>query len=91
MNFGWFFISLLVTFAALTVALPTCVEVYHRYRRSHFVQCPKTRREASVVVSPGVAAASSAFLPTHIHFIKSCSLWPEYRRCGCRCLSQLRP
>jgi hypothetical protein len=89
MNIVWFFVSLTVTFLALLVSLPSCVELYHRYRRSHFVVCPENEQQGSVVVSAGLAAASSALMPIQLH-IKDCTLWPEHKHCGRRCLRQIR-
>lgn len=85
----WFLLSLFVTFIALTIALPGCVETYNRHRRGHFVECPHSGKQGAVMVSAGLAAASSALLPTRLH-IKDCTLWPEHSRCSRRCLIQIR-
>jgi len=86
---GLFLLSFIVLFVALTVALPGCIETYTRYRRGHFVICPETQRQGAVVLSAGLAAASSALLTTHLH-VKGCTLWPEQRPCSRRCLAQVR-
>jgi hypothetical protein len=86
---GLFLLSFIVLFVALTVALPGVVEVYTRCRRGHFVVCPETQKQGAVVVSAGLAAASSALLPTKFR-IKDCTLWPEQRPCSRRCLLQVR-
>jgi len=82
-------VSFLVTSAALTVALPSCLEVYHRFRRARHFSCPETDKPASVVLSAGVAATSSAFVSTQLH-VKGCTLWPVHRNCGRSCLAHLR-
>lgn len=86
---GLFLLSFIVVFIALTVALPGVVEVYTRCRRGHFVVCPETQKQGAVVLSAGLAAASSAFLSTKLR-IRDCTLWPEQRPCSRSCLSQVR-
>jgi len=88
-NFALVIISCLVTFAALTVALPSCVGIYRRYRRGLLVSCPETRRQASIDLSAALAATTSAFVPPQLH-IKGCTMWPEQRQCGRSCVKQLR-
>jgi hypothetical protein len=82
-------VSFLVTTAALTVALPTCLQVYHRFRRSRPMPCPETGEAASVAVSAGLAATSSAFVSPQLR-VKGCTLWPVHRDCGRSCLGHLR-
>ncbi len=84
-----FIVSFLVTTAALTVALPRCIEVYHRFRRTRAMACPETGKPASVAVSAGLAATSSAFVSPHLH-VKGCTLWPVHGDCGRSCLGRLR-
>jgi hypothetical protein len=74
---------------ALTVALPGCVEVYRRFQPGRTVFCPETERLGSIVISPIIAAATSALAPCWIH-VTRCSLW-DGRRCRLRrCVKQLR-
>lgn len=68
-----FIMSFLVSFLALALVLPTCVETYARYSRSKFVQCPEENKPAVVDIAAGLAATSSAFLPT-IRKVRTCSL-----------------
>jgi hypothetical protein len=84
-----FILSFLVSFLAISLALPGAVELYQRYRRSHFVVCPETQQECGVTISPLVAATSSAIMPTRLH-VKECTLWPDRKPCSRRCLWQLR-
>jgi hypothetical protein len=84
-----FAISFLVSSAALFVALPRCVEIYHRFARGHLVECPESKRQSTVVVSPGIAAGSSA-IAGPLLVVRGCALWPENRHCKRRCIAQLR-
>lgn len=86
---GLFLLSFIVLFVALALVLPGAVEVYTRCRRGHFVICPETNKQGAVALSAGLAAVSSALLPTKLH-IKDCTLWPEHRPCSRRCLLQIR-
>jgi hypothetical protein len=89
-NLDLIIISCLVTFAALTAALPGCIEIYRRYHRGHLVSCPETRRQASIDLSATLAAATSAFIPLQLR-IKDCTMWPENRHCSRSCVKQLPP
>lgn len=82
-------ISTMVSFAALLVALPQCVEVYHRFIRGHLVECPERHQQSTVTVSAGIAAGTSAIVGP-ILVVRGCALWPENRRCERHCVSQLR-
>lgn len=82
-------ISTLVLFTALYMALPGSVEVYHRFMRNHFVECPDNHQQSTVTVSPAVAAGTSVIAGT-VLFVKGCTRWPEHRGCRRHCRSQLR-
>lgn len=84
-----FIMSFLVSFIALAVVLPGCVETYARYSRSKFVECPEEHKPAVIDVAAGLAATSSAFFPT-IRKVRTCSLWPGKPPCHGRCLLQVR-
>ncbi len=84
----WFLASVVLTFLAVLLAMPDCVQMYNRYRRNHFVACPENSRECTIEISAGLAATTSALLPTQLH-ITHCSLWPKMRHCRRRCLLQM--
>lgn len=89
MFFVMVLISLCVSFVALLVALPACAKVYHTFLRGQLVECPENHRQATVAVSPIIAAGTSAIIPT-VLFVKGCALWPEHRSCKRNCTAQLR-
>ena len=90
MSIVWFLLSFALTFAALLFALPGCIEIYQRFRRTQFVICPRTTSQGTIEVSAGLAAASSAVMPTRLH-IRGCSLWSGRGGCKWECLAQIRP
>lgn len=83
-----FVLSLLVNFVAITVALPTFLHTYQRYSRGKLVVCPERRQQATVALSPKIAAISAVFAPKEIRLIKACSLWPDVH-CAKQCIAQL--
>lgn len=84
-----FAVSMLVSFVALFVALPECVQVYHRFMHGHLVECPDRHQQSTVIVSPGIAAGTSPIVGT-ILVVKGCAFWPENRKCRRHCVAQLR-
>jgi len=84
-----FVISFAVNFAAITVALPTIINTYQRYSRGKLVQCPAKQQQATILVSPKIAALSAVLIPKEIRIVKACSLWP-YAECTKLCTTQIR-
>ena len=89
MNVVLLVVSVVVTAAAVTIALPSCIEIFHRLRSRRRLSCPETDKQASVALSAGLAATTSAFIPPQLH-VKGCTLWPEHRECGRSCLGRFR-
>jgi hypothetical protein len=83
-----FILSFLINFIAITVALPTIADTYRRYSRGKLVTCPEENRQATIAVSPKIAAISAVFAPKEIRVIRECSLWPAVQ-CSRACLAQL--
>jgi hypothetical protein len=83
-----FILSLLVNFVAITVALPTILNTYQRYSRGKLVVCPERHQQATIALSPKIAAISAVFVPKEIRLIKACSLWPDVH-CTKQCIAQL--
>ena len=84
-----FILSTLILFAALYVALPDSVELYHRFMHGHVVDCPDRHQQSTVIVSPGIAAGSAPIVRP-ILVVKGCVFWPENRKCRRHCTAQLR-
>lgn len=84
-----FVISFIVNIIAITVAIPTIINTYQRYARGKLVMCPEKQQQATIALSPKIAALSSVFIPHEIRIIKTCSLWP-YVHCTRMCIAQVR-
>lgn len=84
-----FVISFIVNIIAITVAIPTIINTYQRYARSKVVICPEKQQQATITLSPKIAALSAVFIPHEIRIIKACSLWP-YVNCTQMCMAQVR-
>ncbi|MDL1891592.1 hypothetical protein FBQ87_01690 [Sphingobacteriales bacterium CHB3] len=85
-----FVISFLINFVAISIAMPTIVDTYQRYSRGKLVICPEKKQQATVAVSPRIAAVSSVLIPKDIRIVKACSLWPEMDCCHRACTAQIR-
>lgn len=85
-----FVISFLVNFVAISIAMPTIVDTYQRYSRGKLVICPEKKQQATVAVSPRIAAVSSVLIPKDVRIVKACSLWPEMDCCHRACTAQIR-
>ncbi|MBX2990183.1 MAG: hypothetical protein KF749_03335 [Bacteroidetes bacterium] len=85
-----FVISFLINFVAISIAMPTIVDTYQRYSRGKLVICPEKKQQATVAVSPRIAAVSSVLIPKEIRIVKACSLWPEMDCCHRACTAQIR-
>lgn len=80
--------SVVVSFAALLVTLPQCIEVYRQFTRGHFVECPETHQQSTIAVSAGIAAGTSA-ITRPVLVVTACVLWPV-KCCSRRCIAQIR-
>ena len=85
-----FALSCIVNFIAITVAIPTIISTYQRYSRGKLVVCPEKKQEATIALSPRIAAVSAVFIPKEIRVVKACSLWDEGLRCTRECVAQVR-
>lgn len=83
-----FVLSFLINFIAITLALPTIAETYRRYSRGKLVTCPEQNRQATIALSPKLAAISVVFVPREIRVVKECSLWPAVK-CSRACIAQV--
>lgn len=84
-----FILSFVLNFIAISIAIPTITDTYRRYQRAKLVICPEKKQEATIAVSPKVAATTVMFVPDEIRVIRACSLWP-YAACSKACTAQLR-
>ena len=85
--------TLLLIFAAVLVL--SCVPLayvmlrnYRRFRGTRVVMCPETITPEEVEVG-AVRAAWTAARDDLQYRLTSCSRWPERRKCGQRCLTQI--
>lgn len=85
-----FVISFLINFIAISVAMPTIIDTYQRYSRGKLVICPEKKQQATIALSPKIAAVSSVFSTKEIRVVKACSLWPEMECCHRACTAQVR-
>ncbi len=84
----WVCLSFLVSLLAIALVLPGCVETYARYSRGRIVECPEEMKQATVSIAAGLAATTSAFLPT-IRHIRECTLRGASPHCSHKCIYQL--
>ncbi len=83
-----FILSFILNFVAISIAIPTITDTYRRYQRAKLVVCPEKNQEATIAVSPRIAATTVMFVPNEIRVIRACSLWP-YSPCTKACAAQL--
>ncbi len=83
-----FVIGFIISIIAIRVAIPTLIATYQRYARAKFVICPEKQQQATIALSPRIAAISSIFIPHEIRLVKACSLWP-YVNCTRTCVRQV--
>ena len=83
--------------ALLSIALAACVAylviravggVYLRYRGTRVIRCPETQQPAGVHLDLKHAAGTALRGATELR-LDACSRWPERRKCGQECLSQI--
>lgn len=74
-----------IALGVVYVLLPVTLEVFARYCRRKFLNCPLTAEEAWVLLDARRAALSAAFGPPSRR-VRSCSLWPARAACGRDCL-----
>jgi hypothetical protein len=84
-----FILSFIINFIAITVAIPTIINTYQRYSRGKLVVCPEKNQQATIALSPKIAALTAVFIPKEIRVVKACSLWPEIGHCNRACAAQL--
>lgn len=85
-----FIISFLINFIAISLAMPTIINTYQRFSRGKLVVCPEKKQQATVALSPRIAALSAILIPREIRVVKACSLWPELDCCRRACTVQIR-
>lgn len=79
-------VAAIVAVALVYVLLPVTMETFLRFRVPRGLQCPETGTSAAVGVDAPWAAFTAAFCPPRLR-VKNCSLWPERKACGERCLA----
>jgi hypothetical protein len=84
-----FILSFIVNFIAIAVAIPTIVSTYQRYSRGKLVVCPEKNQQATIALSPKIAAISAVFVSKEIRVVKECSLWSEMPHCTRACAAQV--
>lgn len=85
-----FILSLIINFVAITVAIPTIINTYQRYSRGKLVVCPEKQQQATIALSPKIAALSAVFIPKEVRVVKACSLWEGNPQCNHACVAQVR-
>lgn len=80
-------LAALVVLALAYVLLPVVGETFLRLRPARRLQCPESGGNAEVGVDAGWAAFTAAFRHPLLR-VSRCSLWPERRGCGQRCLGR---
>ena len=86
----FFIFSFIINFIAITIAIPTLINTYRRYRRGKLVVCPEKQRQATIALSPKIAAMSAVFIPHELRIVKACSLWEGAPQCNHACVAQVR-
>ena len=82
---------LLAAIAALGlvyVVFPVVTDAFMNYRKRRNLTCPEEGKTASIQLDAKTAALTAARGKLQLR-IRDCSLWPEKRVCGQRCLAQL--
>jgi len=69
------------------VVFPVGMQAYWRFRKRREVNCPEEEKTASVQIDAR-AVAWAALLDRQQVRVRTCSLWPEKRGCGQRCLAK---
>jgi hypothetical protein len=84
-----FVLSFIINVVAISVAIPTILNTYQRYSRGKFVVCPEKRQQATIALSPKIAALSAVLIPKELRVVKACSLWAGAPKCNHACLAQI--
>ncbi|HXG51661.1 MAG TPA: hypothetical protein VNN77_09685 [candidate division Zixibacteria bacterium] len=69
---------------ACWILFPRIRERYWRFRGARIVKCPDTGNLAEAEVYASLAALTGAWWRP-LRRVKSCSLWPAWKRCTRRC------
>ncbi len=85
MSTSWIVIIAILALALLYVLVPVVVDTFLRYRARRSLVCPETGGKAEVSVDAPRAAWGAAFGRILLK-VRDCSLWPERKGCGERCL-----
>lgn len=79
---------LVVSLAALYVALRATLGAYLTFRGTRVVTCPETGTPAGVGVDAAHAGMTALCHVPELR-VASCSQWPEHRDCGQACLARI--
>lgn len=79
----------ILSVSVVYVLLPNYLSVFFHHRKPKRIMCPERGGEATVSVSPHLAALTS-LLDSERRRVKHCSLWSEGKDCDGECLKDLR-
>jgi hypothetical protein len=82
-------IGSIISVGAVYVLLPNYLSVFFGHRKPKRIMCPERGEEATVSISPHLAALTSLFDSEKLR-LKRCSLWSEGKSCDVGCLKNLR-
>ena len=82
-------IGSIISVGAVYVLLPNYLSVFFGHRKPKMITCPEKGWEATVSISPHLAALTSLF-DSERRRVKRCSLWSEGKGCDMGCLKNLR-
>ena len=88
MSLNVYLIGALVVATAVYPAAWLLVHTYRRYRGTHVVTCPETKKSVAVELDAGQAAFSALLGHPEVR-VTSCTHWPERQDCGQKCLEQI--
>ena len=88
MNTPVILVGAILALGVLYVVLPVVVSTLVRYREARKVECPETKREATIEFDASHAALTSAVGRPRVR-IRECSFWPEKKDCAQDCLKQV--
>lgn len=88
MNTPVILVGAILTLGVLYVVLPVVIDTLLRFREARRVECPETRREATIEFDAPHAALTSAVGRPKMR-LRDCSLWPEKKDCAQDCLKQV--
>jgi hypothetical protein len=88
MNSPFTLILAIAALGLLYVVVPVVAGAYRRFRGKKLPTCPATHAIAAVELDARHAALTAALGAADLR-VKTCSRWPEHRKCGQECVREL--